>query len=51
MKERRVIATLHLPLDMEKVARLLMQIDRVFPGATTRPGLKSSDIEIIAEVD
>lgn len=51
MKEKRVIATLHLPLDIEKVSRLLIQFGKIFPGATTRPGLKGSEMEIIAEVD
>ena len=51
MKGKRVIATLYLPLDMEKVANILMAFGKVFPGATTRPGRTNSEIEIVAEVD
>jgi len=47
MAEQRVV-TLHLPMEIDKLGRLGMVLDEIWPGCTLRP-LPSGDIEIIAQ--
>ncbi len=45
MAEQRVV-TLHLPMEIDKLGRLGMVLDEIWPGCTLRP-LPSGDIEVI----
>lgn len=42
----KILATLHLPLDMGKLGDLLLAFGRVFPGSKVRPGASSLEMEI-----
>ena len=45
MAEQRVV-TLHLPMAIDKLGRLGIVLDEIWPGCTLRP-LPSGDIEVI----
>lgn len=48
---KRVIATIHLPMEVSRFSELMIAIDKVFPGATSRPGKAKNKMEVLAEVE
>lgn len=48
---KRVIVTLHLPLEMGSVGRILQVVGTFYPDATVAPGDDSVSLEIVADPD